>query len=78
MKFRIEPFNEREQDYGPAVVGESGGVEGPEAVAKAFENAGVTTAGCYRVRPEMSPEDPAAFYNLTATGDVLIRDTDCS
>lgn len=77
MRFRIEPFNEREQDYGSAVVGDAGDVDGEAAIAKAFEDAGVATSGCYRVRPDAAPEEWPAFYDLTPTGELVRRDMPC-
>ena len=77
MRFAIEAWNDHDQGYREAVVGDSRGVEGAEAIAKAFEDAGVTTTGCYRIRPEDEPDERPAFYDLTTTGDLLIRDTPC-
>jgi hypothetical protein len=78
MRFVIDLWNEREQHYGRAVTGDSRGVEGAQAVATAFEDAGVTTVGCYRVISESIPEERPAYYDFTVSGELLLRETPCS
>jgi len=64
MRFVIEPWNERHHHFEGAVTGDSRGVEGAQAVATAFEDAGVATVGCYWVMPEAIPEERPAYYEL--------------
>jgi hypothetical protein len=77
MRFLIERWNEAQQGYDPAAVGDSGGVSGEQAIARAFEDAGIETVGCYAVRPEIDPDARPAFYNFTINGELIPRDAPC-
>jgi hypothetical protein len=76
MHLVIEYWDPNRHALDDPVVCDSGGT-GEQAIARAFEDAGIETVGCYQVRPEMDPDADPAFYELTMDGNVILRDLPC-
>ena len=76
MHLVIECWDPNRHAFDDPVVCVSGGT-GEQAIARAFEDAGIETVGCYQVRPEMDPDADPAFYELTMDGKVILRDFPC-
>jgi hypothetical protein len=77
MRLVIEYWNPNRHAYDDPVVGDSGGASGEQAIARAFEDAGVETVGCYQVWPEMDPDADPAYHDLTIEGKLIRKDTPC-
>jgi hypothetical protein len=77
MRLVIEYWDPNRKAFTDTVVGDSGGATGEQALARAFEDAGIETVGCYQVWPEMDPDADPAYHDLTIDGKLIRKDTPC-
>jgi hypothetical protein len=56
--------------YGDPVTGEGSG--GDQAIAAAFQDAGITETGDYRVRAVGDETSPPDFYRLTVNAELFL------